>query len=323
MTLLLFLFFFLTVPPALSQKTIGVSEVFSSWSSGACQNILPSISLYKPDVADTNKRFTVLKFKDILIKDEVQIVSAYLFYKTVQPFTVFETQSLYIAPIDNRFSATCVNVEAIEDFAETVQPWLITEWEFGFFPQQTVGVSPNISMYITDLYGKNYPGKFSINFLVFWKETQSTSPLDMSSLELVINYRHYPGGKSFLIRCILYCFFLIIWWFDLKNLFINFFETRIEKFMAITEPTHVTDGYRRYEYKSPKMVSKNHGITFKWKTSHSTVYAFYAVNNVHYPISINYQGSYPNWITSRYILNNQKLAHLEVCRNIKGSCTVL
>ena len=84
-----------------SQINIDVSEVLSSQIDGTCQNTLPSVTLYRADTTDALKRFTVLKFKDIHIKDEVEIVNTYLFFKVTTPFTLQENQTLFIAPIDD------------------------------------------------------------------------------------------------------------------------------------------------------------------------------------------------------------------------------
>lgn len=177
-----------------SQKNIDASEVLSGQIDETCQNLLPSISLYRVDVNNVLKRFTVLKFKDIYLKDEVRIVSAYLFYNVSLPFTLQENQTLFIAPIQESLCATCDILDTITDFEEVVQPHMITEWAFQYHHSQTLGLSPNISMYITDQYAKYFPKKFAINFLIFWKDAEATLPLDLSSIELVINYKNYPGG---------------------------------------------------------------------------------------------------------------------------------
>lgn len=170
--------------------------MLSGQIDGTCQSILPSLSLYRADVTDSPKRFTALKFKDVHIKDEVKIVSAYLFYKVASPFAQQENQTLFIAPIDHILSTTCTELDTITDFEEAVQPHMITEWAFEYHSSQTLGLSPDISMYIKEQYGKHFPNNFAINFLVFWKEAEATLPLDLSSLELVINYNKYPGGRT-------------------------------------------------------------------------------------------------------------------------------
>ena len=177
-----------------SQINTDVSEVLSSQIDGTCQSTLPSVTLYRADTTDALKRFTVLKFKDIHIKDEVEIIRAYLFFKVTTPFTLQENQTLFIAPIDDNLCSTCFEIDTITDFEESVQPHMITEWEFQYHTSHTLGLSPDISMYIKEKYGKHFPNKFSINFLVFWKEAEATLPLDVNNVELVINYNNYPEG---------------------------------------------------------------------------------------------------------------------------------
>ena len=178
----------------LSQKTVEIAEILTHDGGEACQKALLPTSLYQASRAE-GKRFSVLKFNDIHIREEVQIKSAFLFYKTTQPFAATGSQTLYIVPIDSLKYASCDNLDDITDLEEATQPWLITEWEVDYDVKVYVGVSPDISTYIKHAYSKNFPEKFSMNFLVFWKTDESEVALDINLLELVINYQHFPGGN--------------------------------------------------------------------------------------------------------------------------------
>ena len=184
-------------PAALSQKVLDPISTITVDSSGACavtdQN--DNIAFYDSQNPQ-GKRFTIIHLEDIFFEEEVVILSAYLRYKVQTLLTDGVSQTLYIAPIARDIARTCEQAETLPDLEAAAQPWPIIEWKINSTTEETYTNSPNISAYITAMYGSQHRSKFHLSLIIFWKDTQATIRHTVDDIQFVINYRHYPGRKA-------------------------------------------------------------------------------------------------------------------------------